>query len=95
MLLVYYRLYITYILAGFLFDIDHSTIYRDIQKIEQLIRKCVPIPQKLYNKTKRLKTPVEEVEKYFPCFLAFIDCTYNSSKFQDLLIIIKERSTIL
>ena len=74
MLLVYYRLYITYTLAGFLFDLDQSNICRDIQKIENLIRKCVPIPQKIYNITKRLQTP-EEVEKYFPGFLAFIDCT--------------------
>ena len=34
MLLVYYRLYITYTLAGFLFDMDQSNICRDIQKIE-------------------------------------------------------------
>jgi hypothetical protein len=74
MLLVYYRLYITYTLAGFLFDLDQSNICRDIQKIEGMIRECVPIPQKTYNKTKRLKTP-EEVEKYFPGFLAFTDCT--------------------
>jgi hypothetical protein len=40
-----------------------------------LIRKCVPILQKLYNITKRLKTPAEEVEKYFPGFMAFIDST--------------------
>ncbi|MER5176551.1 MAG: transposase family protein [Candidatus Nitrosocosmicus sp.] len=33
-LLVYYRLYITYTLAGFLFDLDQSNICRDIQKIE-------------------------------------------------------------
>ena len=75
MLLVYYRLYITYTLAGFLFDLDQSNICRDIQKIEPLIRKCVPIPQKIYNMTKRLRTPEEEVEKYFPGFLAFIDST--------------------
>ncbi len=74
MLLVYYRLYITYTLAGFLFDLDQSNICRDIQKIESLIRQCMPIPQKLYNITKRLQTP-EEVEKYFPGFMAFIDCT--------------------
>ncbi len=74
MLLVYYRLYITYTLAGFLFDLDQSNICRDIQKIESLIRKCLPIPQKLYKITKRLKTP-EEVEQYFPGFLAFIDST--------------------
>jgi hypothetical protein len=39
-----------------------------------MIRKCVPIPQKIYNKTKRLRTP-EEIEKYFPGFLSFIYCT--------------------
>ena len=31
MLLVYYRLFITYTLAGFLFGLDQSNIYRDIQ----------------------------------------------------------------
>jgi hypothetical protein len=74
MLLVYYRLYITYTLAGFLFNLDQSNICRGIQKIEPLIRECVPIPQKMYPITKRLQTP-EEVEKYFPGFLAFTDCT--------------------
>jgi hypothetical protein len=74
MLLVYYHLYITYALAGFLFDLDQSNSCRDIQKIESLIRDCVPIPQKIYNKIKRLRTP-EEVEKYFPGFMAFTDCT--------------------
>ncbi len=73
-LLVYYRLYITYTLTGFLFDLDQSNICRDIQKIESLIRQCVPIPQKTYQITKRLKT-LEAVEKYFPGFLAFTDCT--------------------
>ena len=74
MILVYYRLYITYTLVGFLFDFDQSNFCRDIQKIESLIRQCVPIPQKTYQITKRLKTP-EEVEKYFPGFLAFTDYT--------------------
>ncbi len=39
-----------------------------------MIRKCSPIPQKVYNITKRLRTP-EQVEKYIPGFLAFIDST--------------------
>ncbi len=73
-LLVYYRLYITYTLASFLFDIDQTNICRDVQKIESLIRKCLPIPQKIYKITKRSKTP-EEVEQYFPGFLYIIDCT--------------------
>lgn len=74
MLLVYYRLYITYTLVGFLFDLDQSNVCRNIQKIERLIRKCTPIPQKIYSITKRLRT-VDEVEQYFPGFLAFIDST--------------------
>ena len=39
-----------------------------------MIIKCSPIPQKVYNITKRLKT-TKEVEEYFPGFLAFIECT--------------------
>ncbi len=61
-------------MAGFLFDLDQSNIWRDIQNIESLTRKCVPIPQKIYNITKRLKT-TEAVEKYFPDCLAFTDST--------------------
>ena len=59
MILIYYRLYITYTLAdGFLlFDLDQSNICRrDIQKIESLVRQCLPIPDKFYKITKRLKT---------------------------------------
>ena len=39
-----------------------------------MVRQCVPITQKVYNITKRLKTP-EEVEQYFPGLMAFIDST--------------------
>ena len=46
----------------------------EIFKRLELIRKCVPIPQKIYNITKRLKTP-EEVEQCFPGFIAFTDYT--------------------
>src|SRR3954463_12915533 len=74
MLLVYYRLYITYTLTGFLFDLDQSNVCRDIQKIESLVRQCIPIPQKIYNITKRLRT-VDEVEHYFPGFISFIYST--------------------
>jgi hypothetical protein len=34
MLLVHYRLYITYALPVFLFDLDQNNICRDIQKID-------------------------------------------------------------
>lgn len=74
LVLLYYRLYITYNLAGFLFDLDQSNVCRDIEKIEGLIRSCLPIPQKLCKVTRRLKT-IEEVEEYFPGFMAMTDCS--------------------
>ena len=74
MLLVYCRLYITYTLAGFLFDLDQSNVCRDMQKIEPLVRKCVPVPQKMHKVAKRPRT-LEDVERHFPGFLSFTDCT--------------------
>jgi hypothetical protein len=74
MLLVYYRMYITHTLSGFLFDLDQSNVYRDIRHIEPLVKRCIPLPERLYNITRRLRT-VEEVKKYFPEFKAFIDVT--------------------
>ena len=73
------RLYITHTLAGFMFDLDQSNISRDVQKIEPLVRKCVPIPQKMHKTTKRLRT-LEEVEQYFPGFIAFVDCSEQPIK---------------
>ena len=74
MLLMSYRLYITHTLSGFLFDLDQSNVYRDIRHIEPLVKRCIPLPERLYNITRRLRT-VEEVKKYFPEFKAFIDVT--------------------
>ena len=74
MLLVYYKLYITHTLSGFLFDLDQSNVHRDIRYMEPVVKSCIPLPQKLYNITRRLRT-VEEVEIYFPGFQAFIDST--------------------
>jgi hypothetical protein len=46
-------------------------------------QQCILIPQKIYNITKRLKTS-EELEKYFPRFIAFIDSTEQQiSRFVD------------
>jgi arginine repressor len=75
----FYHLYLTYTLSGFLFDLDQSNVCKDIQKIK-LIRKCIAIPQKTYNTTKSLKTPEEEVEYYFPDFIAFTDYTQQQQQ---------------
>ena len=74
MLLVYYKLYITHTLSGFLFDLDQSNVHKDIRYMEPLLSSCMPFLQKLYNLTRRLRT-VQEVEIYFPRFKAFIDST--------------------
>jgi hypothetical protein len=74
MLLVYYRLYITYPLAGFLFNLDQSNVYRDIHMLEPLVKRCIPLPKKLYRSARRART-IEEVERYFPGFKAFIDAS--------------------
>jgi hypothetical protein len=74
MLLVYYRLYITYALSGFLFDLDQSNICRDICMLEPLVKLSIPLPKKLYKRTRRLRT-IDEVDEYFPGFKALIDAT--------------------
>lgn len=74
-LLVYYRLYVTFTLAGFLFDVDQSTVCRDIRKLEPLGKECIPLPKKIYKKVSRRLRTMEEVERYFPGFRAIIDST--------------------
>jgi len=74
MLLVYYRLYATFTLTGFLFDLDQSNAFRDIRYLEPLVSGCLPLPKKVQKLTRRLRT-IEEVEQFFPGFKAFVDAT--------------------
>ena len=69
MLLVYYRLYMTYTLTGFLFDLDQSNVCRDLAILEPLVKECIPLPEKIYKhtRTRRLRT-LDEVEQYFSRF---------------------------
>lgn len=74
MLLVYYRLYVTSNLLSFLFDLGQTNVLKDIRMLEPLVKECIPLPEKLYKSARRARTP-EEVEQYFPGFMAFIDAT--------------------
>jgi hypothetical protein len=47
-------------------------MYIDMEKIG-VTRKCLLVPEKLYNISKRLNT--REVEEYFTGFTGFTDCT--------------------
>lgn len=74
MLLVYYRLYVTFCLTGFLFDLDQSNVHRDIKYLEPLVKACIPLPEKLYKKTKRIGK-IDELLEFFPEMKCFIDAT--------------------
>jgi hypothetical protein len=73
-LLMYYRTYVTSILLGFIFDLDQSNVLKDIRMLEPLVRECIPLPEKLHEMARRART-LEEVERYFPGFRAFVDST--------------------
>ena len=74
MLLIYYRLYITFILSGFLFDSDQSNVCRDLSILEPLVKECIPLPKKLYKRTRRRARTIDEVEENFPWFQGFHRC---------------------
>ena len=73
MLLVYYKMYITYELAGYLFNLDQSNVCRNIKYLEAAVRGSIPIPQKMmYAESKKIGT-IQELERYFPEFCVMID----------------------
>jgi len=74
MLLVYYRLYITYCLSGFLFGLDQSNVQRNIKHIEPLVKACTPLPEKVYRKTRRIGD-MDKLLEYFPEMKVFVDAT--------------------
>ena len=59
-------------MLSFIKYIDYWTFKR--LNILNMVRQCLTYPSEDINITKRLKTP-EEVEQYFPGFMAFIDST--------------------
>jgi DDE superfamily endonuclease/Helix-turn-helix of DDE superfamily endonuclease len=74
MLLMYYRSYVTSMLLGFIFDLDQSNVLKDIRMLEPLVKECIPLPEKLHEMVRRVRT-IEEAERYFPGFKAFVDST--------------------
>ena len=56
MLLVYYRMYLTYDLTGHLFGLDQSNVSRNIRYLEPAVKQSIPIPSKFYADSKRLMT---------------------------------------
>jgi len=74
MLLLYYRLYPSSTLLGYLIDLGQTNVLKDIRNLEPLVCDVLPLPKKQTEKVKRLQT-VEEIEGMFPGFKAFLDAT--------------------
>ena len=74
MLLMYYRLYVTSTLLAFLFNLGQTNVLKDIRVLEPLVSEVLPLPKKVHQKARRLRT-IDEVEELFPGFKAFLDAT--------------------
>ncbi|MBE3141900.1 MAG: transposase [Thermoplasmata archaeon] len=74
MLLVYYHMYPSSTLLGYLFNLSQTSVLKTIRKLEPMVSESLPLPKKQQDKVKRLQT-VEEVEAAFPGFKAFLDAT--------------------
>ena len=74
MLLVYYRLYITCELAGYLFDLDQSNVNRNIRYLEPAVKQSIPIPAKMYSDSKKIND-ITQLQEFFPDLIAITDGT--------------------
>lgn len=77
MLLMYYRLYLTQCLLGFMFDVDETTIGRNINHMSPLFEEFLPLPEKIIPASTKLNT-LPELLKWFPQLKVVIDTTEQS-----------------
>jgi hypothetical protein len=73
-LLLYYHMYPSSTLLGYLVDLSQTSVLKNIRNLEPLVSEVLPLPKKQHDKIKRLQT-VEEIEATFPGFKAAIDAT--------------------
>lgn len=74
MLLLYYHLYPSSTLLGYLVDLGQTNVLKDIRNLEPLVSEVLPLPKKQNDKVRRLQT-LDEIEAMFPGFKAFLDAT--------------------
>ncbi len=73
-LLLYYHMYTSSTLLGYLFGISQTSVLKDIRKLEPLVSEMLPLPKKEHDKVRKIET-VDEIETMFPGFKAFLDAT--------------------
>src|SRR3989338_8835541 len=74
MQLMYYRLYTSYTLLEYIFNLDQSNVYRDIRHLEKLVEQCMPLPEKIHKRIKRIST-IKELLELFPEAKCLFDAT--------------------
>src|SRR5674476_1093002 len=74
MLLIYYHMYPSSTLLGYLFCVSQTSVLKTIRKLEPLVSEVLPLPRKEHDKVRKLQT-VDEIEAMFPGFKAFLDAT--------------------
>ena len=74
MLLLYYHMYTSSTLLGYLFCVSQTGVLKNIRKLEPLFSEVLPLPKLEHEKVRRLQT-VDEIEAMFPGFKAFMDAT--------------------
>ena len=74
MLLVYYRMYLTYDLTGHLFGLDQSNVSRNIRYLEPAVKQSIPIPSKFYADSKKIND-IQQLQQLFPELIAITDGT--------------------
>lgn len=74
MLLSYYRTYMTQNVEGLLFGTGQATVSRTITDLEPTVRRCIPIPQKVYAAANKART-LEDLEEIIPGLALLIDAS--------------------
>ena len=65
MLLVYYRMYLTYDLTGHLFGLDQSNVSRNIRYLEPAVKQSIPIPCQILCRFKKDLKPYRNCNSSF------------------------------
>src|SRR3989337_3879517 len=56
MLLVYYHMYPSSTLLGYLFNLSQTSVLKAIRKLETMVSEILPLPKKQQDKVRRLQT---------------------------------------
>lgn len=75
MLLMYYKLYTSSTLLGYLFSISQANALKNIRILEPIVQEILPLPKDVHQKTTKKIESIEELETLFPGCMAFIDAT--------------------